>query len=183
MNKKQTKTKKGQSKKSLKKSYTAWGYFWRLIVSLAIPIAVGGLSGLIAGDAMSDFESFNKPPLAPPAWLFPVAWTILYLLMGLACFLIWVKPYDKAFPKGMKKCFFAIFALQLVFNFLWSIFFFNGEQYYFSFFWLLALWLMILAMIVWCGKVRSFGAMWALMPYILWVTFAGYLNLMIAILN
>lgn len=176
-----TQTRKTQ-KKTVKK-LTTWGYIWRLMVALAIPLAVGGLSGLIAGDAMTSFGDLEKPLLAPPAWLFPVAWTILYLLMGLASFLIWVKPYNKAFPKGMKKCFAVIYVVQLIFNFLWSIIFFNGDLYWFAFGWLVALWLMILALVVWCGKVRSMGAMWALMPYLLWVTFAGYLNLMIAILN
>lgn len=165
------------------KKYSTWGYAWRLIVSLAIPLAVGGLSAAIAGDAMSSFAEFNQPPLAPPAWLLPVAWTALYLLMGLAAFLIWVRPEEKIAAAKTKRTFFMVYGLQLIFNFFWSIFFFNGEWYFFAFIWLLALWAMILAMVVWSHKAKCHGSMWALLPYLLWVTFAGYLNIMIAILN
>lgn len=83
-------TKKHTTKKS---KLILWGYVWRLIVSLAIPLGVGGLSALISGDSTAAFGSFNQPPLAPPAWLFPVAWIILYILMGIACFLIWIQYF------------------------------------------------------------------------------------------
>lgn len=161
---------------------TTWDRIWRLLVSLAVPLAVGGAAALIAGDSMATFNSFNQPPLAPPAWLFPVAWTILYILMGSACFLVWVHPTDKQVTAKEKVFFFAIYGIQLAFNFLWSIFFFNFEWHLFAFFWLIALWMMILALVVWSGKNRHF-AMWLLLPYLAWVTFAGYLNIMIAILN
>lgn len=165
-----------------KNKLTTWGWVWRLLVSLAVPLVVGGISALIAGDSMAAFGAFNQPPLAPPAWLFPVAWTILYILMGLACFFVWVRPTNKQLTMKQKTIFFVVYGLQLVFNFLWSIFFFNLVWHLFAFIWLIVLWAMILFLVIWSGKkVRI--AMWLLLPYLLWCTFAGYLNIMIAILN
>ncbi len=161
---------------------TPWGWIWRLMVSLAIPLSIGGLAALIAGDAMATFGKFNQPPLAPPAWLFPVAWTILYILMGVACFLVWVHKIDKTVTSKAKTFFFVVYGVQLVFNFFWSIFFFNFGWHLFAFIWLIALWMMILVMVIW-GMKKYSAVMWVLIPYLLWVTFAGYLNIMIAILN
>lgn len=170
-------------KKSTNKNHlTTWGWIWRLVMSIAIPLAVGGLSALIAGDQMATFGNFNQPPLAPPAWLFPVAWTILYILMGVGCFLVWIRPTNKQHTTREKTFFFAIYSIQLMFNFLWSILFFNLGWHWFAFGWLMALWAMILALVIW-GFKNQHAVMWVLLPYLLWVTFAGYLNLMIAILN
>lgn len=165
-----------------KHKLTAWGWIWRMMVSLVIPLVVGGIAALIAGDSMATFDTFNKPPLAPPAWLFPVAWTVLYILMGIACFLVWTRPANKQLTMKAKTTFFVIYGLQLAFNFFWSIFFFNLAWHLFAFIWLIALWAMILALLIWSGK-KLRAAMWVLLPYLLWVTFAGYLNIMIAILN
>lgn len=168
--------------KSSKSQAASKGWVWKLIISLVVPLAVGGIAALIAGNAMEVFGQFNQPLLAPPAWLFPVAWTILYILMGLACFFVWIHPTDRYVTAGEKSFFFTVYGVQLVFNFLWSIFFFNCGWHLFAFIWLIALWLMVLALVIWSGKnVRT--SMWLLLPYILWITFAGYLNIMIAILN
>lgn len=131
---------------------------------------------------MSAFDAFNQPPLAPPAWLFPVAWIILYTLMGIAFFLVWTSPTSQHLTTKSKATFFIIYFIQLIFNFFWSIFFFNLGWHLFSFFWLIALWIMILALVIW-GFRRHHGVAWTLVPYLLWVTFAGYLNIMIAVLN
>ena len=171
-----------KTNKTTKTKLTTWGWIWRLFVSLAIPLAVGGISALISGDLMSKFGEFNQPPLAPPAWLFPVAWTILYILMGIACFLVWIRPADKQITMSAKRFFFVVYGIQLVFNFFWSIFFFNLTWHLFAFFWLLVMWIMIIALVVWGFKNRRAVA-WVLMPYLLWTTFAAYLNIMIAILN
>lgn len=165
-----------------KAKLTTWGWIWRLLVSLAIPLGIGGLSALIAGDSMEAFGKFNQPPLAPPAWLFPVAWTILYVLMGIACFMVWIHPTNRQITAKEKTFFFVVYGVQLVFNFFWSIFFFNLGWHLFAFFWLIAFWVMILALVIW-GIKNHRGVMWILLPYLLWVTFAGYLNIMIAILN
>lgn len=170
-----------RTKKS-KVKLTTWGWIWRALVSIAIPLAVGGLAAFIAGDAMATFNNFNQPPLAPPAWLFPVAWTILYILMGIACFIVWIRSINNQVPKNAQKFFFIVYGLQLAFNFFWSIIFFNLGWHLFAFIWLIALWAMILTLIIWTYR-NCRTAMWFLLPYLLWVTFAGYLNIMIAILN
>lgn len=177
---KTTKTNKASKAKMTK--MTTWSWVWRLIVSIAIPLVVGGIAALIAGDSMAKFNAFNQPPLAPPAWLFPVAWTILYTLMGIACFLVWVRVSKKQASESEKKFFFIVYGVQLAFNFLWSIIFFNLVWHWFAFIWLIALWVMILCLVLW-GHKHYRAVMWVLLPYLLWVTFAGYLNLMIAILN
>lgn len=94
-------------------------------MSLAAPLAVGGLSALITKDNMLMFEVIEKPPLAPPGWLFPVAWTILYILMGLASYRVWISDARKA----GKQTTGVYYALSLVFNFGWPIIFFNAEKY------------------------------------------------------
>ena len=126
---------------------------------------------------MTKFGSFNQPPLAPPAWLFPVAWTILYILMGLASYLIWAKSKN-----GTNKEILILYGLQLAMNFVWTPLFFLAEQYWFAFAWLVAMWIVIVMMMVKTKKV-SVAALLLLVPYILWCTFAAYLNCGIAILN
>ncbi len=147
----------------------------KLIICIAIPLAVGGLSALLTRDGMETFNSLNKPSLAPPGWLFPVAWTILYTLMGIASYLVLTsgKPSGKALT---------VYGVQLVFNFFWSIIFFNLELYLFAFIWLAILWILILATAyLFYGISKPAG--YLMLPYLLWVTFAGYLNLSIYLLN
>ena len=105
----------------------------KLAVSLAAPLAVGGLAALITKDNMLMFEVIEKPPLAPPGWLFPVAWTILYILMGLASYRVWTSDARKA----QKQTAGVYYALSLVFNFGWPIIFFNAEKYLAAFIWLM----------------------------------------------
>lgn len=147
----------------------------KLILCIAIPLAVGGLSALSTRGGMEIFQSLNKPALAPPSWLFPVAWTILYILMGVASYLVLVseKPHHKALD---------IYGVQLAFNYLWPIFFFTLQAYLFSFIWLVLLWLLILAATVMFYRISK-PAGYLMLPYLLWVTFAGYLNLSIYLLN
>lgn len=152
---------------------------WKhLLISLAIPLAVGGLSAWLTRDSMKAFEALDKPPLSPPGWLFPIVWTILYLLMGWASY----RVYTADVPERQSGRALAIYGLQLAVNFLWSIFFFNLGWYLFSFFWLLLLWCLILIMIFLFARIDP-ATRWMLLPYLLWVTFAGYLNLGIWLLN
>lgn len=151
---------------------------WKqLLISLAIPLAVGGLGALLSG-GMSDYKTLNQPPLSPPGWVFPLVWTALYLLMGYASYLVYTS--DK--PKDEKKPALILYLAQLAVNFLWPIVFFGFGWYLVAFILLLGLWVLIYL------TMRKFAAIDEragdlLLPYILWVTFAGYLNLGVFLLN
>ena len=149
---------------------------------ILLPLVVGLVASALTGNTMMEFGRLKQPPLAPPAWLFPVAWTILYILMGVACYLIYrLEPKTKDEQK-LQKVELIIYFVQLFFNFMWTIFFFRLEMRWFAFGWLIVMWLMILALICMCAKNRK-AAAWCLVPYLLCCTFASYLNIMIAILN
>lgn len=149
---------------------------WKnLITCLALPLAVGSLSALLTKNSMDTFELLNKPEPAPPGWLFPVVWTILYILMGIASYLVLTsgKPNDAALT---------VYGIQLAFNFFWPIIFFNLGMYLFAFIWLVVLWLLILKTALLFYQISK-PAGYLMIPYLLWVTFAGYLNLSIYLLN
>lgn len=147
------------------------------IISILIAEIVGGVAGLFTSMGMDEYKLVEKPPLTPPAILFPIVWTILYALMGIGAARIWMSPPTKERNHGL-----IIYAVQLFFNFFWSILFFNLQAYGFAFFWLLALWILILGMIIIFNKTDRLAAILQI-PYLLWVTFAGYLNLMVWLLN
>ncbi len=149
-----------------------------LLINLAIPLAVGGAAALLTMDSMKTFENMNQPPLSPPGWLFPIVWTILYVLMGVAAYLVFVSGKSKR----QINTALTVYAIQLFFNFFWSIIFFNLEAYLFAFIWLVILWALILANIILFYRISKPAAI-LLIPYLLWVTFAGYLNLAISFLN
>ena len=149
-----------------------------LIVCLVIPLAVGGIAALLTGGGMETFETLNQPPLSPPGWLFPVVWTILYILMGLASYLTLTSGQARA----LIRIALVLYGMQLVFNFLWPIFFFSLSAYLFAFLWLVALWLLILATTVTFYRISAIAS-YLMIPYLIWVTFAGYLNLGIYLLN
>ena len=152
---------------------------WKeLILSLAIPLAVGGLSSLITKDAMKSFSALRQPLLSPPAWMFPVVWTALYLLMGMACYQ--VVTSEASAPRRRRALTF--YGLQLAANFLWSLLFFLLGLYLTAFLWILVLWLLIFVCTVLFHYIRN-SAGKLMIPYILWVTFAVYLNLGIYLLN
>ena len=150
----------------------------QLIICIAIPLLIGSLSAFLTRDNMTTFSRVIKPPLSPPGILFPIVWTVLYTLMGIASYLI---ISSDAAKEDVQNAIF-VYALQLGINFFWSIFFFNLQWYLFSFFWLLLLWTFILYTKVVFYRISK-PAAYLLIPYLLWVTFAGYLNLGIAILN
>lgn len=150
----------------------------RLIICLAIPLVVGGAAGLLTMNSMEAFEALNQPPLSPPGWLFPVIWTVLYVLMGIASYLVSVSDA----PHEEKARALWTYGIQLAFNFLWPIAFFNLKWYLFAFLWLVILWILILITALRFGRIRK-PAGYLLVPYLLWVAFAGYLNLGIYLLN
>ena len=146
------------------------------IVSIAIALAVGILGGIITYLGMGEFNSLNQPPLSPPGFLFPVVWSVLYVLMGVGAARVYKKD-GNLFSPALK-----VYAAQLFFNFFWSVFFFGFGLYWFSFIWLAVLWGLVLAMII-LFKNTDNAAAYMQIPYILWLTFAAYLNIGIAFLN
>lgn len=149
-----------------------------LFICIAIPVIVGMVSALLTRNSMELFQSIDKPPLAPPGWLFPVVWTILYVLMGISSYLILQSGEER---EEIRKAL-TIYGYQLVVNFLWPTFFFNFGWYFFSFLWLVLLWVLVLIMILRFKNISKLAA-YMNIPYLVWLTFAGYLNLGIWILN
>lgn len=142
-----------------------------LALCIAIPLLVGVVASLLTGGGMEVFASVEKPPLSPPGWLFPVVWTILYILMGISSYLILTSETDES----VKERAIRIYGLQLLVNFLWPTFFFNFRWYGFSFFWLLLLWFLVLVMILRFWEINKLAA-YMNIPYLIWLTFAAYLN-------
>ena len=148
----------------------------RLLISLAISLGTGLLSGLISMSGMDSFETVVQPPLAPPAFLFPIVWTILYILMGISSYIVWESDSEN------KQKALAVYGLQLAVNFFWSIIFFNYQAYMFALIWIILLWVLIIIMIYEFSKVSKLSAILQI-PYLLWVTFATYLTFGIFLLN
>lgn len=147
--------------------------FWILLAE-----GVGGLSGWLTREGTKIYnESIVRPPLSPPGAVFPIVWGILFALMGIGAARIYLAPPSSERRRGL-----LIFFLQLTFNFLWSIIFFNLQAFGLAFIWLVALWLLILWMILTFRKVDPLAA-WLQVPYLLWVTFAAYLNFGVWLLN
>ena len=142
-----------------------------LIKSIALPLLVGAVAGFLTRNAMKDFEALNQPPLSPPGWLFPIVWTILYILMGISAYLI--KVADA--PKEEIDDALTLYRYQLIVNFLWPVFFFNFEWYLFAFIWLILLWVLVIMMIKMFSKISK-PAAYLNIPYLIWLTFAAYLN-------
>ncbi len=148
------------------------------VIGILIPVAVGLLAALLTRGNMDVYDNISKPSLAPPAILFPIVWTVLYVLMGISSVIIYNRDAD---DKDQKRAL-LLYSLQLIVNFFWSIFFFNQRAFLFSFIWLILLWGLVIAMIYSFYKINKVAA-YLQIPYLIWVTFAGYLNLMIYILN
>ena len=127
---------------------------------------------------MQEYGMVTKPPLSPPAILFPIVWTILYVLMGVGSYLM--LTFDGR--KEEIKSALSVYVWQLLVNFLWTTFFFNFGWYLFSFFWLVLLWILVLIMLIRFYRVSKVAA-YINIPYLVWLTFAGYLNLGVYFLN
>ena len=156
-----------------------WKKIKPFVISIAIALGIGGLSAILTSDSMDIYSDIVQPSLAPPAILFPIVWTILYTLMGIGAALVWNKKDEQ--PKEVQDAL-IVYAVNLFMNFFWSIIFFNMRAFLFSFIWLVLLWVVILIMILKFRKVSP-AAAYLQIPYLLWVTFAGYLNLAIFLLN
>ena len=133
--------------------------------------AVGLLSGQISREGTALYgQRVLKPPQTPPGWVFPVVWTVLYALMGIGGARVWSGPKTQARSRGLN-----LFVAQLIINFFWSPIFFNARAYALAFFWLLLLWALVFLMIREFRKVDK-PAAYLQLPYLLWLTFAAYLN-------
>ena len=141
-----------------------------LTLAVFLPICVGVISVMLTGDMIKEYFFLNKPPLAPPGWVFPVVWSILYVMMGLASYLVINSGSDRAIV--VKALVF--YGIQLVLNFLWPILFFNS-LYLWAFVELLAMWAAIIVTMVFFFRTSPDAGL-LMVPYLLWSTFAAYLN-------
>ncbi len=147
-----------------------------LIKSLLFPLSVGGLSSLLTQNDMDVYKTIVQPSFAPPGWIFPVVWSILYLLMGYS---YW---RTRLAPVQLRQRATALYLVQLALNFLWPLLFFKGQL------WGLALLVLVL---LWAAVALMIGAFYRCerkaaalqIPYLLWLSFAAYLNWVIALLN
>ena len=149
-----------------------------LIICLLIPLAVGGLAAALTMGSMEQFAALAQPPLSPPGWVFPVVWTILYLLMGWASFLIW----KSGAPQAAKRRALGLYGAQLAVNFVWPLLFFRAGLYGFALIWLVILLVLVAETMLAFGRIDRRAA-WLLAPYLLWLLFAAYLNAGVWLLN
>lgn len=149
------------------------------VIAIALPLAIGGFSAFLTKDNMNIYEEINTPPLSPPSFLFPVVWTMLYVLMGVSSAFIWLnRTEDKeTADKGL-----LFYAVSLFFNFVWSLIFFNFRAYLFAFIWLSVMLTLIILTYINYKKVVPLAA-YLQLPYILWTAFAGYLTFGVFLLN
>lgn len=149
-----------------------------LLKNLAIPLLVGFASGLLTRGGVESFsQTAVKPIFMPPDWLFPVAWTILYILMGISAYIVQTQG-DPSQTRAAR----VLYLVQLFFNFCWSFIFFTFEAYLFAFIWIIVLWVLIIATTIEFSKTSKVAA-YLMIPYIIWVTFAAVLNFSIFLLN
>ena len=152
---------------------------WLVLFGLIVLAQGAGLLGSLAMNATSAawYASLTLPVLTPPAWLFGPAWTLLYVLMGVAAFIVWRSRHRSGAELAL-----VLFVVQLVLNALWSVLFFGMQSVALGLAEIALLWLAILATIVAFARVSKVAA-WLLVPYLLWVTFAAYLTFEIWRLN
>ncbi len=152
--------------------------FFKLSVSLLLPIGLGSIAGIFTTkEIVGWYASLDKPSFNPPSYLFGPVWTALYILMGVSMFLIWNRPKTELRQKAM-----TIFRIQLFFNFWWSILFFSFHTAFLAVVDILIMWFLIIYMISIFKKIKPVAA-YLQIPYFLWVTFATVLNICIWYLN
>lgn len=150
----------------------------KFLISLLIPLLIGYLGSIFTiSQILTWYAGINKPSLLPPNGIFGPVWTILYILMGIALYLVWTNK-----SKKNKKVAFQVFGIQLFLNLLWSILFFNNHWLFLSVVEIIVLWIMILVNIIKFKEI-SRPASWLLWPYLIWVTFASYLTIAVWWLN
>ena len=151
----------------------------QLILAVTLPLAVGGLSGFATASGVASwYPTLAKPSFNPPAWVFGPTWTVLYILMGVALFLVWQQGLN---TQGVRLALF-VFGVQLMLNALWSIIFFRMQSPGWAFAEISLLWIAIIATLWAFWRVMP-AAGWLLVPYLAWVSFAAVLNGSIWFLN
>lgn len=149
-----------------------------LILAILLPMAIGVASATFSSNGMQLYKTMAKPSLAPPAILFPIVWTILYVLMGIASYFVMITDA----PDQRKTMANTLYLVQLVMNFFWPIVFFSWRLYTVAFIWLIAMYLVIIACTVYFFLIYK-KAGWLMIPYNIWMAFAAYLNISIVMLN
>lgn len=153
--------------------------FFKLFASIIICLSAGAIGSVFTSSSVGSwYRTLNKPPFSPPSWIFAPVWTLLYLLIGLSLFFVWV---DKKSEQGEKTAFF-MFSIQLFLNILWSLLFFKLKNPFLAFIEIILLWTAIIFTIALFKKISALSS-YLLAPYLLWVTFASFLNYSIFVLN
>lgn len=147
-----------------------------LLWSLILTFALAAAGGVVTYLGMSGFRTAQQPPLSPPAFLFPIVWTLLFAVMAFGAAVI----YDSENKNSPKALF--VYALQLTMNFWWCVLFFGFRLYLASFIWLVLLWTAVLIMIILFTRINKLAGLLQIL-YLLWLTFAAYLNLGVWLLN
>lgn len=142
-----------------------------LIAAILFPLFIGGVSAFMTAADMQVYETMNKPPLSPPGWLFPLVWTALYVLMGVASYLVYSAEAD---PDRKKKALLLYFG-QLIMNFYWPVLFFSFSLYLISFIWLAVMWVLVLLCTVRFFRIRPLAGL-LMAALLIWCTFAAYLK-------
>lgn len=147
--------------------------FWILLAE-----GVGALSGWLTREGTAIYsQTIQQPPLSPPAVVFPIVWGILYALMGISAARISLAESSRIRDRGLN-----LFVAQLIVNFFWSPIFFNAQAFGFAFLWLVLLWVLVAWMILTFWRTDPVAA-YLQIPYLIWLTFAAYLNLGVWYLN
>ena len=145
-----------------------------LFISLLISLGTGAISSLLTPNVSGQYQTIYKPPLAPPGWLFPVVWTILFILMGIAAYLVYISDSPD------KNTALKLYLIQLVVNVGWSVIFFRLDAYLLAFTWLLLLFFLVYLTAKEFYKIDEIAG-YLMVPYLLWIIYAGYINLAIAV--
>lgn len=138
---------------------------------ILFPLIAGAVIGLLTRSGVEEFKVMEQPPFSPPGWLFPVVWTILYTLMGISSYLISISKINKTKKEQALNIYYG----QLIVNLIWPFLFFNFGWYLFSFIWILFLWFLVIVMINRFSTITTTAAAINI-PYLIWITFAAYLN-------
>ncbi len=151
----------------------------KLFSSVLICLGAGFIGSFFTTPQIAGwYQTLNKPTWNPPSWLFGPVWTTLFILMGIALYLVWQKAgHSKSARRAT-----IFFLVHLLFNIFWSVLFFGLNNPFYAFLEIIVLWLMILTLIIWFFKLdKKAGSL--LIPYLLWVSFASFLNYTIWQLN